>query len=210
MTLSLNEVEATAKKATRGAGYDWGMAEEAAKATRWLCSFGIDGCGALAYLLAQTDSVPLADHSPQNLDEIWQARATWLCPIMVGAALSDKCNLLNTKDVCLRYVACPIFVLPFAAMSARSLQSCLTMAVADHVFRTDGVAVDADLTQGVASIKKTSDIQIHLGGNVEKPINLTTRARPDPAAWISLNKFAARTYAPATEQSRRLGAGGKL
>ena len=33
MSLSLNEVESTAKKAARGAGYPWGLAEEAAKAT---------------------------------------------------------------------------------------------------------------------------------------------------------------------------------
>ena len=42
MNLSLNEVEATAKKATRGAGYPWGLAEEAGKAVRWLCGAG---CG---------------------------------------------------------------------------------------------------------------------------------------------------------------------
>ncbi|NND22495.1 MAG: DUF3726 domain-containing protein, partial [Silicimonas sp.] len=42
MSYSLNEVEATAKKAARGAGYPWGLAEEAAKATRWLCAHDID------------------------------------------------------------------------------------------------------------------------------------------------------------------------
>ena len=33
MNLSLNEVDAMAKKAARGAGYSWGLAEEAGKAT---------------------------------------------------------------------------------------------------------------------------------------------------------------------------------
>jgi hypothetical protein len=34
-----------------------------------------------------------------------------------------------------------------------------------------------------------------------------TRATPNPKAWDILTRFAHRTYAPATEESRRLGAG---
>ena len=34
MTWSLNEIESLAKKAARGAGLDWGLAEEAGKTTR--------------------------------------------------------------------------------------------------------------------------------------------------------------------------------
>lgn len=40
MSFALNEIEATAKRATRGAGYDWGLAEDASKAVRWLCARG--------------------------------------------------------------------------------------------------------------------------------------------------------------------------
>ena len=43
MSLSLNEVESLAKKAARGTGYPWGLAEEAAKASRWLAARGVDG-----------------------------------------------------------------------------------------------------------------------------------------------------------------------
>ena len=47
MNYSLNAVESTAKRAARGAGYPWGLAEEAGKATRWLSHQGLEGCGAL-------------------------------------------------------------------------------------------------------------------------------------------------------------------
>ena len=39
MNVSMNEVESMAKTAARGAGYSWGLAEEAGKATRWLSPF---------------------------------------------------------------------------------------------------------------------------------------------------------------------------
>ena len=51
MTWSLNEIESLAKNATRGAGRDWGLAEEAGKATRWLCAAGWPGADLLAELL---------------------------------------------------------------------------------------------------------------------------------------------------------------
>ena len=51
MSYSLNEMEATAKRAARGAGYSWGLAEEASKATRWLCTQGLDGAAELAHVL---------------------------------------------------------------------------------------------------------------------------------------------------------------
>jgi hypothetical protein len=35
MMRSLNEIEAMAKRAVRGAGLAWGLAEEAGKALRW-------------------------------------------------------------------------------------------------------------------------------------------------------------------------------
>ncbi|MEL7259121.1 MAG: DUF3726 domain-containing protein, partial [Pseudomonadota bacterium] len=43
MSWSLNEVESLARKAARGAGYSWGLAEEAGKATRWTCAAGWPG-----------------------------------------------------------------------------------------------------------------------------------------------------------------------
>ena len=42
MSYSLNEFEALALKAARGAGLPWGLAEEAGKAVRILSSFGFD------------------------------------------------------------------------------------------------------------------------------------------------------------------------
>ena len=48
MTWSLNEIETLSRKAARGAGLSWGLAEEAGKATRWLAAAGLPGPQVLA------------------------------------------------------------------------------------------------------------------------------------------------------------------
>ena len=71
MSHSLNEIEALGKKAARGAGMPWGMAEEASKALRWLCAHGIDGMTHLARLLKRNDGMEHAQIAPQTLTGWW-------------------------------------------------------------------------------------------------------------------------------------------
>ena len=85
MSWSLNEVEALSRKAARGAGLSWGLAEEAGRATRWLVVHGLPGPEVLLAALTRLDGLPHEARAP--LDG-WQARDT-LCPVTTGAALAD-------------------------------------------------------------------------------------------------------------------------
>ena len=51
MIVSLNEIEGLSYKAARGAGMSWGLAEEAAFATRWLAVRDANWSGSLIALL---------------------------------------------------------------------------------------------------------------------------------------------------------------
>lgn len=57
--LTRSEIFAYAKKATRGAGFSWGMAEEAASATVALFVAGQDGFAALVPILQNTNGKTL-------------------------------------------------------------------------------------------------------------------------------------------------------
>ena len=46
--LSLNQIEQTTRKAARGAGLAWGLADETGRAVRWLHAHGLPGVAALA------------------------------------------------------------------------------------------------------------------------------------------------------------------
>jgi len=203
MTYSLNEVELTAKKAARGAGYPWGMAEEAGKATRWLCQQGLDGCLVLAELLKQSDGADLADWSPKPNSSDWNIKAKPLCPIMTGAAISDHANGLRIQTIHVSNVLQPLLLLPFAAMAARQLDATITLTWSGCVAQTNGhgLHIHGDQMDGA------DFILIKIDGPVESLQTQTSRSSPDADAWAALGQFAHRTYAPATAESRAKGAG---
>lgn len=206
MSFSLNEVEATAKKAVRGAGYPWGLAEEAAKATRWLCARDVDGCAALARVLTRFDGTDAFSIPIDTEEAIWKAQTGMLCPIATGAALSDRAAVMGLDGVRIGDVAEPIMLAPFAALCAQQLETIVTVAWTDAVASTDGDQL------GVEGSPKASakHVAVRTGGVVNRPNRRTTRAIPAAKAWDTLNRFAHRTYAPATEESRLKGAGAGL
>ncbi len=205
MSFSLNEIEATAKRATRGAGYAWGVAEEAAKATRWLCAQDVDGAAELARLLEYGFAGAVTGHIPAGTQGDWSGPGT-LCPLMTGALLSDRSDLLHAGPIRIRQLAAPMMLLPFAAHAARNQGSVVTVTCGDFSAATDG----AQLAVANDCPAHADHVEIALGGPLTAPRARQTRATPDPAAWKTLNRFAHRTFAPATEESRLLGAGAGL
>lgn len=205
MNVSLNEIEATAKRAARGAGYSWGLAEEAAKATRWLCARGQNGTGALARLLQLELTRALKQHSPADLSGEWQSDSE-LCPLVTGALLSDCAHQLNSAPIEIKNVAVPALLLPFAANAARVLQTCVSVDCDSAQVETDGF----DLSLNVPLSDGPQQVSVRSGGQLTAPVPHRTRAEPDPTDWGILNRFAHRTYAPATEESRLRGAGAGL
>lgn len=194
--LSLNEVEATARKAARGAGRDWGVAEDAGHAARWLCAQGLDGCAAMAAALNAGGTGPAAPQMPD-----WRAKAGPLCPLSAGLALADGAVRLSPV---LHNVAAPLMLLPFAAMAARQVGTPVTLSWDGGQAVTDGDRLSLNGTPEGARMSVRPDGTL---GTVCAP---RTRTAPDPAAWSALLALAQRTYAPATEESRRRGAGSDL
>ncbi|MCE8510186.1 DUF3726 domain-containing protein [Ruegeria pomeroyi] len=206
MSFSLNEIEATAKRATRGAGYPWGLAEEAAKATRWLAAHDIDACAELAALLTRVDGVPFADLSPDTGGMTWAAPGGTLCPLAAGAALSDRAAELSDAGFRLEQVARPALLVPFAALIAQQIGRPVSLRWGGGCAVTDGKALDlSGATPDLAPL-----VEVTLGGQIDAATPMRSRAQPAPETWATLNRFAHRTYAPATEESRLKGAGAGL
>lgn len=186
MTVSLNEVDALAKKAVRGAGYAWGIAEDAGKAVRWLCARDVDGCAALARFL----------DGPER---------EGLCPLTAGVALSDAAEGLWAAPLQLQGVLQPVLLVPFAGMAARAVDSWVSVEWDGAQVWTDGTALS--VAGHVAGSR--SDVTVALGrgpssGALRRRVS---RAAPTAATQDVLLRFAHLTYAPATEASRLSGAG---
>lgn len=211
MTPSLNEVEAMAKRAARGAGFSWGLAEEAGKATRWLAARGLPGTGLLADLLTQNDGVSYGELAPVCDDTGWRARGAAMCPLAAGAALMDRAGRVATgAPLTLHGVACPALL--GSAVAAIADSTGVTLSAAwdgtGMIARPDGVRLLSD--EGLDNAQAAT-VTIGSAGSAEGRL-LEARHRPEipDAVWARLNEFAWRTYAPATEASRLAGAGAGL
>lgn len=209
MTLSLNEIEALAKRAARGAGLSWGMSEEAARATRWLISLDLPGAALLSTLLTRNDGVPHAQVAPVALEGEWRARGGPLCPIAAGAALNDCADrLASGEPVTMADVACPLLVVPFGAWAALHIRACVRVSWQDTHIDTDGKVIWVSGLPAQIDALDTAALTCQTtrrpGGTARLPGH---RGTVDPQVWAQLESLAHRTYAPATEASRMLGAG---
>ena len=124
--LSLSELDAAGRKAARGAGYAWGLAEEAGRAARDLAASGADGALALLRVLGAIDAeggAGPAAHAPVPGADAWRATGeTWLCPISTGASLSDRAHRFAVgESVTLERVLVPALVVPVVERGSRAL-----------------------------------------------------------------------------------------
>ena len=88
---SLSELDTTSKRASRAAGYSWGISEEIGKAIRGLELFGLPGIVNLNLYLKK-----IKKNHPNKLDKInKENKSKELCPIYCGVAFLDQCNKLE-------------------------------------------------------------------------------------------------------------------
>ena len=214
MTWSLNEIETLSRKAARGAGLSWGLAEEAGKAARWLAAAGLPGPQVLADLLTRNDGRDYETLCPHEEHEgSWIARGGTLCPLISGAALSDHAErLAQGGALSLGRTASPMLLLPYLDAAARLSGRDITVSW-DDVTVTCGPAArpdpGADAALGVAIVDSVT-IQCVSPSDTATPPPTESRADIPPETAARLDAFARRTYAPETPESRISGAGAGL
>ena len=212
MTFSLNEIEAMGKRAARGAGLPWGLAEEAGKAARWLTARGLPGPEQLAEILTRNDGKSYDELAPVSAAGVWHAPSGRLCPLAAGAALCDRAaEIAAGQEIEFGPTAQPLLLAPYAAGAAKLTGAAvnLSWAGAVMVFTPDGVSIDGE--RAALTARSADSVRCRRAENVEvaSPSGAAGRI-VDAETWSRLNAFAQRTFAPATEASRLVGAGAGL
>lgn len=180
--LALGEIQSLCTKAARGAGRAIGVAEDAGRAVRWLSARGLNGAGALTGLLQVTDGKAASDLAPA-LPQLSPMKLA-ICPLTLGGYVSDRGVL---PQGAIGPVWAPILLQPFV----------------DDLSET-GVLIVVDHPLG-------DPVTVRLVPRRDRVLgNPCTRAQISSETMKILLDFAARTYAPATEQSRAQGAGAGL
>ena len=208
---TLAEIESSLRKAARAVGLDWGIAEEAGKAARWLAAFDLPGAEITLAHLQQLDGKVYQHYKPTNLDEIWQAEGDYLCPIITGAALADRSEqMLSGRQFRLAQTAWPLLLAATIGQAARYHRTAFTTSWArvtvscyENGIRIEG-NLDDLLLASAESVKCTQSIHSN-----PQSLPSTMACEIDNKVWEDIDKLAFMTYAPATEESRA-GAGAGL
>ena len=205
MSWSLGEIGALATKAARGSGMDWGLADEAGYAVKWLQRRQLPGVAALCRYLSWRQAGEIT---------LWPddtARDGHYCPIATGAAYGDG---VFGDEVQFARVRTPLLLVPFIALRAANSPVCLSMGNAIFAVTRDKFGFSKNDT---AILMDASACQICAASHDELPEMITianaaiSRVPVTASACITvLNSFAKNTYAPATEASRLAGAGAGL
>ena len=115
---SLSEIDTTSKRASKAAGFSWGVAEEIGKAIRSLELFGLPGIKNLNLYLNK-----IKNKHPKKINKLEKEnKDKELCPIYCGVAFLDQSKYLQTlKNIKFYNVNYPMLILPFISKTSEIL-----------------------------------------------------------------------------------------
>jgi len=114
---SLSEIDLVSKRASRAAGFDWGIAEEVGKNTRMLEMLGIPGIKNLNHYFKMRsnkkfEKIKLLSKENKKIQLEY-------CPIIAGVNFLDQVRSLeNLNEIKIHNVAFPILFLPFISRAS--------------------------------------------------------------------------------------------
>ena len=204
VTFSLGEIETAGRRAARGAGLSWGLAEEAGHAARWLCAQGLPG----AEMLTRDDGACYDSLAPVRVEGVWAARSGPLCPLIAGAALCDRAaDLAAGREIALKSTSHPLLLAPFVAGAAALAGTTLRLRWPDAsmTIGPDWIAVDG-VEEMALRTRSAARVSCRLADDAPAARSRRDADRPvDAETWSRLGAFA-----PASEVSRLAGAGARL
>lgn len=219
MHSSLNEIASLVTKAVRGAGATHGASEDAAFSIVRLFEFGFDATADLAEALTRIDDGKDEYGTVRQGDAGWTwspgSQDTSVSSTLVSAAPTDLVNTGRDNAVLIEKLVFPALLLPHASARAVTLKSDVSLVQDCAVTcRSDGT-ICGDVEKLIASAEPKS---IRITAKSPEPAAtpcisrqaLLNGVKLDDAVHTRLSAFAHRTYVPATEASRLLGAGAGL
>ncbi len=209
--ITLAEAESYLRKVARACGLDWGIAEEAGKAARWLAAFGLPGPELMLAHLENLRGKNYRDFIPDCTADPWHAPGGLQCPVISGAALADRsAQMLDGREFRLGAIAYPLLLAATVGQAARCHRTVFTTAWAGvrvSCFES-GIAIDGNRDDLLlAEVESARCYQDDIAEPQRLPSTLAYTI--DDAIFTRIDALAFETYAPATEESRA-GAGAGL
>ena len=124
--ISFSEIETTSKRASKAAGFSWGIAEEIGKSIKSLELFGLPGVINLNLYLKK-----IKKKHPKKIEKIEKenkAEDKELCPIYSGVAFLDRSmELEGLQSLKFYNVSYPLLMLPFVSRASEIMSKKILM-----------------------------------------------------------------------------------
>ena len=198
--ITLSEIDTTSKRATKAAGFSWGIAEEVGKNMRLLELYGLSGIKNLNeyfknYKKKQYQKVSL-------ISETNYSQKIPYCPIILGTNFLDQVTLLeNINEIQFKNVAFPLLLLPFVSRASDIIGKRIFMKIDEKEFLLN-------FNQSIYSNYLKSEI---LENSKLIKINFIENKNTfNENEWKELYKLSEDTFVEETDSLKASGAGAGL
>ena len=197
---SFSEIETVSKRASRAAGYSWGVAEEVGKNIRMLEMFGLPGVKNLNDYFKKRKEINFESLNIINSKN--QLVKSQACPIVLGVNFLDQIKSLEKlNEIFFEKIAYPLLFLPFLSRSSEIIGKRLFVKFDDKEFLLN-------FNSNIYSNFFKNEI-IELAHNVSiRFINnsdLFTESE-----WNELYEFTKNTFVEESDSLKQVGAGAGL
>jgi hypothetical protein len=197
---SFSEIETVSKRASKAAGFSWGVAEEIGKSIKSLELFGLPGIINLNLYLKK-----IKTNHPKKIQKIENENKTndnELCPIYSGVAFLDRCTELERlKSIKFYNVSYPLLILPFISKASEFLGKKILVQYNNASFLTN-----FDKSIFSKNINKQAD-SLAKEINIEFLENKNSFSEQD---WKELYKLSEETFVEESESLKSKAAGAGL
>ena len=198
---SLSEIETTTKRASKAAGFSWGISEEIGKSIRLLELFGLSGIKNLnEYYKSRTSK------KFENLNLINEANNSNkfpFCPIILGVSFLDQIrNLEKFNKITFDKILYPLLIIPFLSRSSEIIGKRI-------YFKFDQNEFLLNLNVNISSNLFNKDYLITVANNIEINI-IENKDNFSDQDWNSLYKLSEETFVEETDSLKKGAAGAGL
>ena len=196
---SFSEIDTTAKRATKGVGFAWGVAEEVGKNIRLLEMFGLPGLKNLNLYfknIKQKEFKNLTLITKENISKIPY------CPIIAGTSFLDQINSTNEqKEIKIENMGFPILFLPFLSRASEIVGKKISLKIDEKIFLLN-------FNQNIYSNYFANEILKH--ADLIQISFIKNSNTFDQNEWDNLYKLSTNTFVEETDELKKSAAGAGL
>ena len=197
---SLSEIEILSKRASKAAGFPWGVAEEVGKNTRMMEMFGIEGIKNLNYYFRIRNKKNF-----EKINLITNENKTTkhdFCPIIAGLNFLDQVRSLEVlNEIKFTKIAYPLLFLPFVSRASEVIGKKLKLNIDNRIFllNYNNSIYSNSLNDGIVEIGNNVLIKFQENEDLFKE-----------SEWKELYKLSEKTFVEENESLKNSGAGAGL